>query len=251
VEPENIYNMDEKEFLKGITGRSKRVFSKQFWEQKRVTAAVQDGSREWITVIAWVCTDGSALPPGLVYQGITRLQNSWLEDVQAGKHEVFFVNSPTGWSNNSLGLAWLEQVFQRYTVEKAWRRRRRLIFDGHASYLNMDFIQFCYAQNILLAVFPLHATHSLQPLDVVLFEPLASYYSQELIQYLHNSQELMAMRKGDVFLLFHSAWMSSFKEETVRKSFEATGIHLMNAEVILKHYNTATSSNGDDLGILP
>jgi hypothetical protein len=115
----------------------------------------------------------------------------------------------------------------------------------------MDFIQFCYAQNILLAVFPLHATHSLQPLDVVLFEPLASYYSQELIQYLHNSQELMAMRKGDVFLLFHSAWMSSFKEETVRKSFEATGIHLMNAEVILKHYNTATSSNGDDLGILP
>jgi hypothetical protein len=115
----------------------------------------------------------------------------------------------------------------------------------------MDFIQFCYAQKILLAVFPPHATHSLQPLDVVLFGLLASCYSQELVQYLHNSQGLMAMRKGDFFLLFHSAWMSSFKEETVRKSFEATGIHPMNAEVILKRYNTATSSNRDDLGILP
>jgi hypothetical protein len=249
VEPENIYNMDEKGFLMGITGRSKRVFSKQFWEQKRVTAAVQDGSREWITVIACVCADGSALPPGLVYQGITGLQSSWLEDVQAGKHEAFFANSPTGWSNNSLGLAWLEQVFQRYTAEKARRRWRLLILDGHASHLNMDFIQFCYAQKILLAVFPPHATHSLQLLDVVLFGPLASCYSQELVQYLHNSQGLMAMRKGDFFLLFHSAWMSSFKEETVRKSFEATGIHPMNAEVILKRYKTATSSDGNDLGI--
>jgi hypothetical protein len=51
VEPENIYNMDEKGFLMSITGCSKRVFSKQFWEQKRVTAAVQDGSREWICQI--------------------------------------------------------------------------------------------------------------------------------------------------------------------------------------------------------
>jgi hypothetical protein len=115
----------------------------------------------------------------------------------------------------------------------------------------MDFIQFCYAQKILLAVFPPHTTHSLQPLDVVLFGPLASCYSQELVQYLHNSQGLMAICKGDFFLLFHSAWMSSSKEETVRKSFEATGIHPMNAEVILKRYNTATSSDGDGLGISP
>jgi hypothetical protein len=44
VELENIYNMDEKEFLMGIASCSKHVFFKQFWEQKRVTAAVQDGS---------------------------------------------------------------------------------------------------------------------------------------------------------------------------------------------------------------
>jgi hypothetical protein len=60
VEAENVYNMDEKGFLMGITGRSKRVFSRQFWEQKRVSAALQDGSREWITVLACVCADGQA-----------------------------------------------------------------------------------------------------------------------------------------------------------------------------------------------
>jgi hypothetical protein len=112
VEAENVYNMNEKGFLMGITGRSKRVFSRQFWEQKRVSAAFQDGSCEWITVMACVCADGQALPPALIFQGISGLQSGWLEDVEAGKHKAFFSNTPSGWSNNDLGLAWLDVRYE-------------------------------------------------------------------------------------------------------------------------------------------
>jgi hypothetical protein len=63
-----------------------------------------------------------------------RASKKLLKDVQAGKHKLFFANSPTRWSNNSLGLAWLEQVFHRHTAEKAQRRWRLLIHDGHANY---------------------------------------------------------------------------------------------------------------------
>ena len=59
VDAENVYNMDEKGFLLGKTSRTKRFFSKQLWEQKKVTAALQDGSREWITILATICADGS------------------------------------------------------------------------------------------------------------------------------------------------------------------------------------------------
>jgi hypothetical protein len=249
VEEENVYNMDEKGFLMGITGRSKRVFSRQFWEQKRVSAALQDGSREWITVLACVCADGQALPPALFFQEISSLQSGWLEDVEVGKHKAFFSNTPSGWSNNDLGLAWLEQVFERATLTKARRRWRLLILDGHASHLTMDFIGFCDAHKILLAMFPPHATHTLQLLDVVLFVPLAALYTSQLIQYLHNSQGLTAMRKGDFFPLFWEAWMSSFKEETVRKSFETTGIIPMNAEVVLKRFNKQPSGQENNLRI--
>ena len=38
--------MDEKGFLIGITGRSKRVFSKKMWDKKEVTTSLQDGLRE-------------------------------------------------------------------------------------------------------------------------------------------------------------------------------------------------------------
>jgi hypothetical protein len=67
--PENTYNMDEKGFMIGVTGRSKRIFSRATWEKKKKTESIQDGSREWITVLACVGADGTVLPPGLIYQG--------------------------------------------------------------------------------------------------------------------------------------------------------------------------------------
>jgi hypothetical protein len=35
VEAKNMYNIDKKGFILGTTGRSKRVFSKKIWQQKR------------------------------------------------------------------------------------------------------------------------------------------------------------------------------------------------------------------------
>jgi hypothetical protein len=38
IHPRHTYNMDEKGFLIGITGRSKRIFSRKTWEKKEVRA---------------------------------------------------------------------------------------------------------------------------------------------------------------------------------------------------------------------
>jgi hypothetical protein len=46
IQPEHWYNMDEKGFLIGIIGRSKRIFSKAMWDRKEVREVLQDGSRE-------------------------------------------------------------------------------------------------------------------------------------------------------------------------------------------------------------
>jgi hypothetical protein len=59
IEAADTYNMDEKGFLIGILGRSK---SRRMWEKKEVTASLQDGSREFLTLLACCCADGSALP---------------------------------------------------------------------------------------------------------------------------------------------------------------------------------------------
>lgn len=102
VAPRHIYNMDEKGFLVGITSKSKRIFSKQLWEQKKVTATLQDGNREWVTILACICADGTAVDPGVIYEGKGQLRDLWLHDVDPEKHQVFFATSPTGWTNNEL-----------------------------------------------------------------------------------------------------------------------------------------------------
>jgi hypothetical protein len=68
VQPQHTYNIDEKGFLLGITARSKRVFSRPLFNSRQVRQALQDGSREWISVLACICADGSYMDPALVYQ---------------------------------------------------------------------------------------------------------------------------------------------------------------------------------------
>jgi hypothetical protein len=199
--------------------------------------------------MACICGDGSSLPPGLLFASAnSSIQSSWVEGIQAGKHNAFISSSPNGWSNNDIGLAWLEQVFDRYTREKAEKDRRAwrlLILDGHGSHVTMDFIDYCDQNRILLMVLPPHSTHTLQPLDVVMFKPLSTAYSNALVQHLHNAQGLVPIVKGDFFPLFWEAWTISFREELVLTAFKATGIWPTNAEVILERFTYSTPEPQD------
>jgi hypothetical protein len=237
VDAENVYNMDEKGFLLGKTLRTKRIFSKQLWEQKKVTAALQDSSREWITVLATICADGSWVDPAVIFEAKGALRDAWLRDVDAQKHQVFCTTSASGWSNNEVGLAWLEQVFDRRTKKKAQRKYRILILDGHASHLTRAFIKYCDRNKILLMVFPPHSTHSLQPLDVVMFAPLSSSYSRP---YPSQERRLLLTLLGRLHYLVHA------QEHT--EVFKA-GIEPCDADVVLKRFKNTTPQESKDVEI--
>ncbi|KAI9040523.1 YccV-like-domain-containing protein [Aspergillus affinis] len=122
VQEEDIYNVDEKGFLIGVLAKGKRIFSKKAYER--------DGNREWITTIACICADGTSLSPGLIYQAASsKLQASWLQDFEALQHKCFLASSPSGWTNDELGYAWLRDIFDRETKAKARRRWGLLILD--------------------------------------------------------------------------------------------------------------------------
>ena len=72
VQPQNMYNMDEKGFLIGFLQKARRVFSKAAFEAGRIKHISQDGNREWITLLATIYVDGTMLSPGLIYQAISR-----------------------------------------------------------------------------------------------------------------------------------------------------------------------------------
>ena len=82
IEPGQMYNMNEKGLLMGNTSRTHRVFNRAMWDRGGLRAAIQDRSREWITILATICADGTALDPSLIYASEARtIQSSWVKDV--------------------------------------------------------------------------------------------------------------------------------------------------------------------------
>jgi hypothetical protein len=79
------------------------------------------------------------------------MQNIWLQDINLDNHRCFFTSSPSGWTSDELGYAWLTTLFDPETKEKARRRWRLLILDGHGSHVSMAFTIFYNANKILLA----------------------------------------------------------------------------------------------------
>jgi hypothetical protein len=63
--------MDEKGFLIGYMGRRKRIMTREALSASRIKATMQDGNREFITILATICGDGTTLLAGLIYEGKT------------------------------------------------------------------------------------------------------------------------------------------------------------------------------------
>ena len=83
------------------------------------------GSREFISLLAVICADGTALAPALVYQGNTHdLQDTWLEDFNHSSKKAHFAVSKKGWTNEELKFSWLSIIFEPAAKAKAGNSRR-------------------------------------------------------------------------------------------------------------------------------
>ena len=110
IRPSNVYNMNEKGFIIGVCNTKRRIASKRMLASKKLLGASQDGSREFITFVACICADGTVLPSALIYAGKSHdLQDTWLEDFDHSIDLAYFASSEKGWTNENLGVSWLER----------------------------------------------------------------------------------------------------------------------------------------------
>ncbi|KAI6788227.1 hypothetical protein KC361_g9166 [Hortaea werneckii] len=232
--------MDEKGFLIGKLQKTRRIFTRELYEQSTLTGAGQDGSREWITVVATICADGTKLSPALIYKAISgNLQDTWLNDFEPEEHDCHFSSSPNGWTSDELGYSWLTGLFEKETAPKARRSHRLLFVDGHGSHLNMKFLDWCEQHKTLLAVYPPHSTHRLQPLDVSVFAPMANYYSQALDDSVRKSEGRTTISKRDFFSIFWPAFEKAFTKKNIASAWSNTGIWPFDPPKVLDSFPVA------------
>jgi hypothetical protein len=204
--------MDEKGFFIGQINRTKRVFNLDMKTRGNLIGAGQDLT---------------SLPPFLIYQGRKgHMQDSWVDDFDPDHQSAFFTTSQTGWTNDELRREWLVGVFDRYTKAKARNGRdmRLLITDGHSSHVNMGFLDWCEQHRIIVAVFPPHSTHRVQPLDVSLFSPLSTAYTQQLVQWMVKTQGLVRLPKREFWSNFWPACKAAFTKENIESGWEQTSL---------------------------
>lgn len=243
ISADNIYNMDEKGFLIGKLQKTRRIFTRDLYEQGTLTGAGQDGTREWITVVATICADGTKSSPALIYKAVSgNLQDTWLDDFEPDEHDCHFASSPNGWTSDELGYSWLTGLFEKETAPTARRSHRLLFVDGHGSHLNMKFLDWCEQHKILLAVYPPHSTHRLQPLDVGVFAPLASYYSQTLDESVRKSEGRTTISKRDFFSLFWSAFEKALMKKSISSAWSNTGIWPFDPHKVLESFPVAQAA---------
>ena len=156
----------------------------------------------------------------------------------------YFASTETGWTNDQLSLQWVDKVFNCSTKEKARHGRdpRLLILDGHGSHINLPFLEWCNTHNIQVIAYPPHSTHRLQPLDVSLFAPLATYYSQELDNWITYTQGLCRMNKKQFYGRFKVAFQKAFTQANIQSGFNKKGIYPLNPAKVLTLVSTQQPS---------
>lgn len=242
IKPGNIWNMDEKGFRIGILNRSKRIVPISQLKNE-CKGQLQDGSTEFVTLIAAVSALGLKMAPTIIFCSESGdIQDKWVESFDYNTQKAFWATSPKGWTSHALGIAWLNRFIQETSSTANYGLQTRLlILDGHGSHSNLEFVTKAVEAGIWVVIFPPHSTHRLQPLDVGIFSPLSGAYSKELNLYTHNSRSFSRVTKGVFWQLFWPAWESSVRKDVVTSGWRKTGIHPINPSIVLDKLKKAPS----------
>ena len=222
---EDTYNFDETGFMMGQISTGAVVTSA---ERRGRPKTVQQGDREWTTVIQGINAMGWAIPPYIIFQGKYHL-TAWYKEKQIPRNWVLGV-SDNGWSTNELGLKWVEH-FDKHTKGCTVGIARLLILDGHESHESLEFQQYCKDNKIITLCMPPHSSHLLQPLDVGCFSPLKKAYGRQAEALIRN--KINHITKLEFLPCFKAAFDDAITKSNILGGFRGAGLVPLDPEVVI------------------
>jgi len=221
----DFYNFDETGFMMGVICSSMVVTRA---DRRGRGKQLQAGNREWATAIECVSSDGYALPPLLIVQGVNHLA-SWYTECDLPPSWVI-KTSPNGWTDNETALEWI-QHFNTHTKARQQGVYRMIVLDGHESHISAQFEDYCKTNCIITICLPPHSSHLTQPLDVGCFSALKRAYGRELEDLI--KAYITHITKLEFFIAFKSAHLKVFTLDNIKGGFQGSGLVPYNPQAVL------------------
>ena len=106
-----------------------------------------------------------------------------------------------------------------------------LFVDGHSTHFSEAIHFKCQDEGIVYYFLPLHASHIVQPLDLVYYRHLKKTWEE----ILHDHQSIYGsdvIHSSEFAIVFGEAWKEAYSPEKMRSSFRAAGLHPFNPEAV-------------------
>lgn len=188
--PECVWNVDETG-LTTVHRPSKVIAVKGIKQVGKMTSAERG---ELVTVCAAVSASGNHIPPFMIFPRVN-WQPRMLNGAPPGSDGI---PHPSGWMTGPNFMKFLKH-FARF-VQPTVSRKNLLILDNHESHIQIEAINFCRENGIVLLTIPPHTSHKLQPLDRTVFGPLKTYYNQAAASWMlmHPARTITIYEIGKV-----------------------------------------------------
>jgi hypothetical protein len=163
---------------------------------------------------------------------------SWWELRQPDKGEETYALSESGFTNDQLTMRWfkhfLEQVGREIQLEDTSKLPWKMVLlDNHGSHLQEELILLASRHKIILWTYPSHATHLMQPCDVIYFG-IWKHFQQVAIR---KSMATLDIEYGLQHFIRDLPWIreQTNKVDTIKHAFRDAGVWSARLDVVKRN----------------
>lgn len=214
-DPSRVFNMDEKGFI--LTPNKEVVLVQR--GDKAVYNRSKNDEKECVTALLGGNAAGKMTPPMMIHS-YKRMPSAILASNPA-KWSVGI--SDNGWQTQQTFHDYIVNIFHKWLQEENIQLPVILFIDGHKSHVSLTLSDFCAEHQIeLIALYP-NSTHLTQPMDVGVFKPLNTSWTNQAKDWrIHN--QYAKIEKKDVAPILEKAINAIRYSDHLRNAFKASGI---------------------------
>ena len=137
--------------------------------------------------------------------------------------------TPNGWITTEAYKEWFCGTFVK--AVEGIKRPVILFVDGHKTHVNEEIHRLCQEHNIVYYVLPSHASHIVQPLDLVYYKHLKGHW-RKVIRDHRFVDSMGTIGRSQFTVLFKEAWTDAYSPEKIQSSFKASGLWPFNPQAV-------------------